>query len=192
MATAPLPLQPPVNAPVAADQDMTQAWLGHQQEVADAINANTQAIADAVAAIADAGTGVTDGSNAAAGKVGEYLSADVGPTPLPNSVLMDVGGLSLPAGDWDVWGAVLFAASGTNMVVAQAWVNTVAATAPASLGRTSLLMQTGQLGNGLRLPTGTLRVSLAAPGTAYLGAYAGFAGGGAVTGTGTIAARRAR
>ena len=67
--------------------------------------------------------GVTDGSNAAAGKVGEYVSASrvVGSaTALTTATPKTVTSISLTAGDWDVTaiGAITGASTGTEFDVA--------------------------------------------------------------------------
>ena len=52
-------------------------------------------------------TGVTNGSNAAAGEIGEFVQ--VGPVsggPLGSATVFNLTALSLSAGDWDVWGFV--------------------------------------------------------------------------------------
>jgi hypothetical protein len=50
--------------------------------------------------------GVTDGSNAAAGQVGEFLSNTASGVPLTSSAALTVVSLTLSPGDWDVWGLV--------------------------------------------------------------------------------------
>jgi hypothetical protein len=79
--------------------------------------------------------GVTDGSDAPAGQVGEYLNAQVlstAPIALVTTVDKGIIALSIPAGDWDVWGAVGFTLTGNNSnTVLKGWLNiTGAATAP--------------------------------------------------------------
>ena len=55
-------------------------------------------------------TGVTDGSNASAGSVGEYVSSTVanGTVSFSNGTPLNVTSISLTAGDWDVWGRLTF------------------------------------------------------------------------------------
>ena len=62
--------------------------------------------------------GVTDGSNAPAGQVGEYLANSVGNFPITgNAVYTNATSLVLTAGDWDVTGSVYFipSAGSANM-----------------------------------------------------------------------------
>jgi hypothetical protein len=51
-------------------------------------------------------TGVTDGSNAVAGQIGEYVSANPGSpvTPATSNTSAQLTSISLTAGDWDVYG----------------------------------------------------------------------------------------
>lgn len=67
-------------------------------------------------------TGITDGSNAAAGHVGEYLEAIVAPgsiSGISSATPFAIGSIDLTAGDWDVWGTVFLntASSSVNITV---------------------------------------------------------------------------
>jgi hypothetical protein len=53
--------------------------------------------------------GVTDGSNAGAGQVGEFVSASGGPFSVANGVIANIAATTLSAGDWDVWGTAYLA-----------------------------------------------------------------------------------
>jgi hypothetical protein len=66
---------------------------------------------------AESRQGVTDGSNAAAGQIGEYLeSTAIFSSSISNNTTGTCGTLALPAGDWDVWGvATLSGASVTGL-----------------------------------------------------------------------------
>ena len=179
MATAPT-IQPPFYDPPIADypsgQQHSQAWTEYHQSVSDqlaSINANQ---------------GVTDGSAAAAGQVGEYVAAFGSGVGLANGTPANVATLALAAGDWDVSGNVQFVATGVLTRVT-AGVSTVSdgfdswsTTVSGTLGSGS----SQQIGTG-----GAVRVIVAAPTTAYLVATATFTSGG-VTANGTIWARRAR
>ena len=58
----------------------SQAWTEYNQSLADQVNALTAAI----------GKGVTNGSNAAAGQVGEYMTATASGVALANNVPINV------------------------------------------------------------------------------------------------------
>ena len=102
MATSTLPaaLQPPfTEQPIANGGTVyTQAWANYHVGVADRL------------AVLQAKQGVMDGSDAAAGQVGEFIAADIaGPgIGIGNNVPSDVTSLPLTAGDWDVRGEVWF------------------------------------------------------------------------------------
>ncbi len=173
-------LTPPANeVPLADSGQHTEAWAGYHQAIADRVTALPEVVRK----------GAVDGSNATAGDVGEYVTSTFGVAPLSNNVAANVGSISLPAGDWDVTGYVLFTSSANNLVTVQAWVGTVSATATEP--HTTIILFVGQMGGGTRLDCPTIRVNAAAPTTVYLGAFAGFPAGTA-GGQGIIRARRMR
>ncbi len=79
-------------------------------------------------------TGVTDGSNAAAGVVGEYLSSSVAigsEVSLATTVANDCTSLALTAGDWDVTAQIIFdKAASTVVSLQEMWIGTASATIP--------------------------------------------------------------
>jgi hypothetical protein len=138
-------------------------------------------------------TGVSDGSSAAAGMVGEVISSVVtSGVPLTTNVAASVASISLSAGDWDVqgevWGAISTGGS-TGMVVA---INTSAGIPTLSLGTARSQINTSFTASALTiLPIAPCRVNLAATTTYFLVAQIAFPSG-ATTATGKIWARRAR
>ena len=56
--------------------------------------------------------GVTDGSSAAAGEIGEYLTATSGSVALATTVWTNIISLPVPPGDWDLWGSIALTAPG--------------------------------------------------------------------------------
>jgi hypothetical protein len=158
---------------IASGQQHSQAWTEYHQAVADQVNA--------LAAKVGAGTGVTDGSNAPAGQIGEYLTATASGIGLTSNVAANVVSLDLTAGDWDVSGNVAFSAgAGTHTLFAA--------------GIDSLDTQTmgtfpgGAITQGIS--TSTRRYNGTATVTVWLVALASFSG--TVTASGTIRARRMR
>lgn len=135
--------------------------------------------------------GVTDGSNAAAGQVGEFITANAANTSLTNGVWSNIATISLTPGDWDVWGQIQQVA-GTNMVGIQAAISLVSATPPSSFpggGVMIILPSTG----AIMASIGTVRFSFTATTTVYLMALQSFSGGSAsATPNSFIQARRAR
>lgn len=133
--------------------------------------------------------GVTNGSNAAAGQVGEFLSNQQ-TTPVAIGGVGNISSLSLTAGDWDVWGYVAFTST-VGLQFVQAWVSTVSATVPAWFTNLILAAASGALwGTGTSIPAVMQRVNVSATTTVYLSAQ-GPAGTG-VTAMGAIYARRRR
>lgn len=120
------------------------------------------------------------------GQIGDFVSASVtagSAVSLTSATAKNVTSIALPAGEWDVGGAVGFIpASGTTVTDLIAAVGSASAFIDindlssnaftrSSTGSGSLV--TG--GNGVVLPTGMLRLSLAATTTVYLIGYSAFA-----------------
>jgi len=142
--------------------------------------------------------GVVDGSNAAAGRVGEFLSAQVligSALALVSAATTNITSLALSAGDWEVSGNICFNINpAVTSVYLVATLNTVSATLPTrpNGGAFSEITTANASGNLIgSLPVSPLRVSLAAPATVYLISYATFIGG-TVAAYGYLSARRVR
>jgi len=177
MAQGPITPRPPANeAPLREDGQHTHAWIAYHDGVADRLRDLSRRM------------GITDGSDAAAGELGEYLSASSsGTVGLANGTVTDIATLALTAGDWSVEGNVVFAPTGT-VTYAQASVNVVSATSGSIVTRVAGATAATQL----RLGTGgAVRINVTTPVTAYLVAQCGFTSG-AVSADGIIWARRVR
>jgi hypothetical protein len=78
--------------------------------------------------------GVKDGSDAMPGNIGEYQSATTvfsAAVPLTDGVTANAVSITLPAGDWDVWGVVSFIANtGITIVDEAGGLSIVSATLP--------------------------------------------------------------
>lgn len=135
--------------------------------------------------------GTTTNDNAAAGYVGEYLTASRtagNALSLINVTYTDITSLSLTAGDWDVQGVVAFAVVTGPSTGIWAGVSTTSATI---VIEQSSVCQPAGAGFTSSLSSPVVRFSLAATTTIYLVARAAFSGG-TVTGYGQISARRVR
>lgn len=76
--------------------------------------------------------GVTNGSVAGAGQVGQPLTNSASGVSLSNAVSANCTSISLTAGDWNVWGNVYFTPAGSTMQSQLAvGINTTSATLPA-------------------------------------------------------------
>lgn len=140
--------------------------------------------------------GTTTNNNASTGSVGEYLSSAVaGPgVPNANGTAVNMTSLSLTAGDWDVQGNVVFNPSANNAQVMVVGLNTVSATLSYTNGTMFQIGLTGGttlLVTNTAMPTGRLRVSVAATTTVYIVAAANYASG-SCTVYGYMDARRVR
>ncbi|MDX2095652.1 MAG: DUF2793 domain-containing protein [Alphaproteobacteria bacterium] len=141
--------------------------------------------------------GTTTNDNAAAGCVGEYISATVldgAAVLLTNSAVKNITSITLTAGDWDVWGSVFFkSAPSTSLTAIAAAISLTSSsfpTAPAG-GGYSTFNVTFTVGALHGLQAGQTRISLAATTTIYLVSVAVF-GVSTMSGYGFIGARRVR
>jgi len=136
--------------------------------------------------------GVTTNSNAAAGSVGELISSiisNASSVSCTTATPRDVTSIALTAGDWDVFGNVIFPMTGGSATVLSWWSNTVSAT---TIDASLVSGISGTMGNGTGSSIPTRRYSLAAPATVYLSVLAVFPGGVTVKACGGIYARRVR
>jgi hypothetical protein len=136
--------------------------------------------------------GVTDGSDAAVGQVGEYrtvIAANAGITS--NSILALVT-LPLTAGDWDIWGNVNWTpTAGLNYAVGG--ISNASGTIPGqgSPGQSSIAFTSTILASNTSLPVTMTRILSAAAFTAYLNVVCTFASGTCQV-AGSLSARRRR
>ncbi len=135
--------------------------------------------------------GTTTNNNAAAGSVGEVLTAnnDGAPVTLTNATATNIVTLSLTAGDWDVFGNCTFL-QGTALTLGQCVVTLSSAAFP-NVAFRSILQLTSGTAMAIALPAPLLRVSIASTTTVYLVGMAIDTVSGA-TGQGQITARRIR
>lgn len=134
-------------------------------------------------------TGKTDASNAAAGKVGEVLTANVAATALTSATATNVASLALTAGDWDIDGTVRFNTTDATINTMQGGLSTASAAVPGFPDCYQLMVTLNPATQQFSVPR--KRVNVAAGTTVYLVALAIF-GSGSVTYQGSIRARRVR
>lgn len=122
--------------------------------------------------------GTTTNNNAAAGTVGEYISASVARsaiTGINSTAANDITSISLTAGDWDVRGDFgLNPAGTTTMSYLAGWISATSATDPGAPNSGAYFLLEGitiAAGNPLCFPAGTIRLSLAATTTVYLSIF---------------------
>ena len=139
--------------------------------------------------------GVTDGSNAAAGQIGEIISSVVTTgVPLTTGTAVNVASITLTPGDWDVSGEVWFTTSASTATGMGAGIGTTSAAHPTvpSVGTSRMIIQANPIVAGIQcLALTTCRASLSANVVYYLTGNYVFPSG-AVSATGRISARRVR
>jgi hypothetical protein len=137
------------------------------------------------------GSATNDSANA--GNLGEYISSTVtagAPVGISSSTSTNVTSISLTAGDWDLWGVIIFQVMSVAATTCQAWMNTVSATPPTLPNGGGFNAIYSTLSAGTSIPCGPWRLSLASTTTVYLTAFATFSGASNVIGF--IGARRRR
>lgn len=134
-------------------------------------------------------TGVVTGAAAPTGIVGQLLESTGTGVALTTAVDSNLTSISLPAGEWDVFGVVQYVSTG-NMNGYQAGT-TISATAFSTFNTTTRSAVAFNAGANLVRETPTQRLRLSAPATLYLRANATFSSG-AVTATGYLRAHRVR
>lgn len=138
--------------------------------------------------------GVTDASDAAAGYVGEVLSATqaVGTTGQTTNIIRDTTSLSLTAGDWDVTGWLgISGASSTTITLYVGGLSTTSVTLPNARAQHYVSGISISTLSSLRVTLPTIRVSVSSSQTVYLVSQVTFATSTCGTG-GEIFARRVR
>lgn len=136
----------------------------------------------------------TTNDDAAAGNVGEYLENNTAATSLVTATAKDVATRSLTAGDWDVWGSIVFKpAAGTTVTRIAGSIGTTANTlgTPPNSGAMEDFNATLTAATNQTVPVGLRRISIAATTTVRLVAQATFAVS-TMTADGFIGARRVR
>jgi hypothetical protein len=137
--------------------------------------------------------GVTDGSDALPGQIGEYIMANrTINLAVPNNVNTDITSITLTPGDWDVQGAVYFlASSSAGSDELRAWVNTVSVTQPSGNTGGLAIMSTTSAGLTNMLAIPPIRASGATGATVFLSCWTQY-GTGSMNVQGYVRARRMR
>lgn len=168
------------------------------------LNATTTGTGNLVAGTAPTLTslnsvGVTNGSNAATGSVGEYLSTVVtsgSPVSMTTSgTVYNIASLALTAGDWDIRAmASLLPANTTSVTQLFASISTTSATLNTVPGQISGYFSNATVFNGSTIITQSIpdyRISITTPTTYYLVMQSTFTVS-TCSGYGIISARRIR
>lgn len=195
MALEPIPI-PMLDNPVSDTGRFSRPWTQYLDKLNTAV------------ATAAAGMGVTNGSDATAGQVGEYLTASAGPISIASTTTINLATLALGPGDWEVDGNIKYQVAGNTIpLTLYASVSNVSATFDAvrtEINGSAIIINSGlatTFGTGFAQQCGcggARRFSSASASTAYLVARiayvlaASLANGGSATAQGTIWARRVR
>lgn len=135
--------------------------------------------------------GTTTNDNANAGSFGEFIAQQNPSASLSTGVTANVTSITLTAGDWDVEGNVEYvAAAGTSIAQCVTAVTSTSATIPSAPAR-SVGNYSAPAGNSQSQVAPILRFSISSTTTVYLVANSTF-GGGTLTASGFIRARRVR
>ena len=125
--------------------------------------------------------GVTNGGNATAGNVGEYISSTVlvgSAVALTSNTATNVTNVSLTAGDWNCEGNVAINPAGTTTTFYMvAWISSNSAVLPTipNGGSYTASAAAAPAGFSQSLPTGTIRISVSTTTTVFLETWDTFA-----------------
>jgi hypothetical protein len=136
--------------------------------------------------------GVTDGSSAPAGIVGQIItSGRVTGVALTSGTQTNITSIVITPGDWDVFGNFYISVTG-SATAAEGAISTTSATVP-PLGNLGIarLDATYSANGDFGLPCGTVPMNVTVNTTVYLVGFCVFTGG-PVNGNGTLSARRIR
>lgn len=138
--------------------------------------------------------GTTTNDSASAGIVGEFISSIVlaaSAIGIVAIVANNITSIALTAGDWDVWGNLVFTGSTLNMTSSTGWISTTSATIPDIAFTVTQQGTVASPNNICRYCVPQRRFSVAGPTTIFLSGNAVFSSG-TVTACGGIYARRVR
>jgi len=135
--------------------------------------------------------GTTTNDSASAGYVGEVIDSSATVT-VSSNVYTNITSISLTAGDWDVWGNMLYASTANATTQFAGWISVTSASYPGNSLSSDLSFNSGTImtsGQAFTVPY--RRYNLSSTTTIYLTGVAVFTSG---TGSieGRINARRAR
>lgn len=133
---------------------------------------NQAGLANPLALTTPTATGVTNGSNAATGIVGEFIESAVGPVSVSTSTSPSTAltSITLTAGDWDISGAVQYYGSAGSTAV-NIYITTTSGSTGGTLG-VNAVVGTGFSGNGTGLANiPRYRQNITSTTTYYLNAW---------------------
>jgi hypothetical protein len=142
----------------------------------DGLSASTIVATSTITPSQTAGiVGTTTNNNAQAGSVGEYITATGSAVSLASTTPANCTSVSLTAGDWDVFGAIMFnGAASTSTSVYQTGINTTSATLPAAPFTGEFYIGTSGTNTAVSVAVPTQRENISATTTVYLVAQATF------------------
>ncbi len=119
--------------------------------------------------------GTTTNNSANAGSVGEYVTATGTAVALTTATPANCTSISLTAGDWDVFGAIIFNGNATTSTsVMMAGISTTSATLPAAPDLGQFFNGSSGVNVAISVPVPPVRQTLASTTTVYLVAQSTF------------------
>lgn len=119
--------------------------------------------------------GTTTNNSANAGSVGEYVTATGTAVALTTATSTNCTSISLTAGDWDVFGAIIFNGNATTSTsVMMAGISTTSATLPAAPDLGQFFNGSSGVNVAISVPVPPVRQTLASTTTVYLVAQSTF------------------
>lgn len=179
------------NAALSSSSSSSSAASAQQssESAASSASAAQQSASDAATSAANAASpnGVTDGSSAAAGKIGQVITGSSGPVAITTATVVNAASITLTPGDWEVNGVLSIAPSGGATAMVQASINNQSLT---FAGFPNRVMRGGSSTYATELLC-RRRYNVTTNTTVYLTGYTEFSAGTATV-SGYLEARRTR
>lgn len=138
--------------------------------------------------------GTATNNNATISFVGEFISSVIlsgSAVTATSGAATNLTSISLTAGDWDVWGNIVWPTLGVTPTALIAWISTTSATLPDPALRPGLIMTTATFSTNCGVVCVPVRISIASTTTVYISGFLGNVSGNG-TQCGGIYARRRR
>jgi hypothetical protein len=135
--------------------------------------------------------GVIDGSNAAAGQIGEYVSNTASSVSVTTGIPLTITTISLTAGDWDIEANLSFGVSSGNPTLSAGWIGVGTGAAPPNTAMGFTQISVNSQINGMTFPLSRLRANITTTTIVNLVALCNFTVGTAIV-SGQVTARRVR
>jgi hypothetical protein len=172
-ATSPTLVTPTIGAATATSVNKVAVTAPATSATLTVANGTTLATTSSISIGAGQYQGTATNDNATAGNIGEYVQSETtsgSAVSVTSNTATNITSISLTAGDWDVWGSVVFVPAGStvpSLILSCVSTTSGACTQPNG-GSYSSLSVSFPAGVNQVLPAGMKRISLASTTTVYI------------------------